>query len=71
MTGRKVLFPLGECDPGAASSYVPQITGEASHGERNRGQREAEPRERNQNLPILFELLDLAMPEATPHCSDM
>lgn len=38
MTRRKVLFPLGACDPGAASRYVPQITGEASHGERNRGQ---------------------------------
>lgn len=64
MTGSKVLFPLGECDSGAASSYVPQITGEASHGKGNGGQREAEPRERNQTLPVLFELLDLVMPEA-------
>lgn len=66
MTGRKVLFPLGECDPGAANNYVPQIAGEASLGKKNGGQREAEPRERYQILPILFELLDLAMPEATP-----
>lgn len=38
MTGRKVLLPLEECDPGAASSYVPQITREANHGERKGGQ---------------------------------